>query len=245
MRRFFHPAWKATTTAIWTASSAILGNRIRQEPFNLVATLIFLLAIVHTFLTGRFMVIAHRWDHEHKEKIKRGQAPRGSVTMAPNCSISSARSRRSSASGRRPGRSRCGVFRLAHSKKLHFLGQFHRADVCRRDHDPGRDTPDSDALGTVHVEDRQSDGRNDHRLVVGDIDLAPILGSFITEPAAMTIAALLLAEKFYSLSPSTKFKYATLGLLFVNISVGGTLTSFAAPPVLMVVRPGNGTPSSC
>ena len=28
--------------------------------------------------------------------------------------------------------------------------------------------------------------------------------------------------------------YATLGLLFVNISVGGTLTHFAAPPVLMV-----------
>jgi Na+/H+ antiporter NhaD/arsenite permease-like protein len=36
------------------------------------------------------------------------------------------------------------------------------------------------------------------------------------------------------LDPSPTFKYATLGLLFVNISVGGTLTHFAAPPVLMV-----------
>jgi hypothetical protein len=33
---------------------------------------------------------------------------------------------------------------------------------------------------------------------------------------------------------SRKFKYATLGVLFVNISIGGTLTHFAAPPVLMV-----------
>jgi hypothetical protein len=48
---------------------------------------------------------------------------------------------------------------------------------------------------------------------------------------------MLLGDKFYSLSPSTKFKYATLGLLFVNISVGGTLTSYAAPPVLMVAAP--------
>ena len=62
----------------------------------------------------------------------------------------------------------------------------------------------------------------------------PILGSFITEPAAMTISSLLLASKFYDLEPRTKFEYATIGLLFVNVSVGGTLTHFAAPPVLMV-----------
>lgn len=67
--------------------------------------------------------------------------------------------------------------------------------------------------------------------------VAPVLGSFITEPAAMTIAALLLARQFYALKPSPRFAYATLGLLFVNISVGGTLTHFAAPPVLMVAAP--------
>jgi Na+/H+ antiporter NhaD/arsenite permease-like protein len=50
----------------------------------------------------------------------------------------------------------------------------------------------------------------------------------------MTICALLLAKKFYDRFPSTRFAYATLGLLFVNISIGGTLTHFAAPPVLMV-----------
>ncbi|NJM38720.1 MAG: hypothetical protein HC845_13105 [Akkermansiaceae bacterium] len=64
--------------------------------------------------------------------------------------------------------------------------------------------------------------------------IAPLLGSLITEPGAMTIAAMLLAKKFYRLKPSPQFAYATLGLLFVNISVGGVLTNFAAPPVLMV-----------
>lgn len=64
--------------------------------------------------------------------------------------------------------------------------------------------------------------------------LGTLMGSFITEPAAMTICALLLAEQFYSLKPSTKLAYASVGLLFVNISIGGTLTHFAAPPVLMV-----------
>lgn len=62
----------------------------------------------------------------------------------------------------------------------------------------------------------------------------PILGSFITEPAAMTVTALILLDYFYSSKMSNKFKYATIGLLFVNISIGGTLSHFAAPPVLMV-----------
>lgn len=64
--------------------------------------------------------------------------------------------------------------------------------------------------------------------------LVPLLGSFITEPAAMTLAALILAERFFARGISPRLKYATLGVLFVNISIGGTLTPFAAPPVLMV-----------
>lgn len=64
--------------------------------------------------------------------------------------------------------------------------------------------------------------------------LVPLLGSFITEPAAMTLAALILVDRFFSRGVSTHLKYATLGVLFVNISIGGTLTSYAAPPVLMV-----------
>jgi uncharacterized membrane protein len=68
------------------------------------------------------------------------------------------------------------------------------------------------------------------------LTIGPLLGSFVTEPAAMTICALLLARQFFDLDPSTSLKYATLGLLFVNVSIGGTLTHFAAPPVLMVAR---------
>jgi len=69
--------------------------------------------------------------------------------------------------------------------------------------------------------------------------VAPLLGSLITEPAAMTIGALLLARQFFELKPSPRFAYATLGLLFVNVSVGGTLTHFAAPPVIMVAHAWN------
>ena len=64
--------------------------------------------------------------------------------------------------------------------------------------------------------------------------LVPLLGSFITEPAAMTLAALILADRIFARGISSRLKYATLGVLFVNISIGGTLTPFAAPPVLMV-----------
>lgn len=62
----------------------------------------------------------------------------------------------------------------------------------------------------------------------------PLLGSFITEPAAMTLAALMLRDTLFARPVSSRLKYVTLGVLFVNISIGGTLTPFAAPPVLMV-----------
>jgi hypothetical protein len=66
------------------------------------------------------------------------------------------------------------------------------------------------------------------------VSVVPLLGSLITEPAAMTLAALLLRDSVFSARVSERLKYATLGVLFVNVSIGGTLTHFAAPPVLMV-----------
>jgi hypothetical protein len=71
------------------------------------------------------------------------------------------------------------------------------------------------------------------------LSLVPLLGSFITEPAAMTLAAFMLRDRFYSKNISPRLKYATLGALFVNISIGGTLTPYAAPPVLMVASTWN------
>ncbi|WP_313176825.1 putative Na+/H+ antiporter [Massilia sp.] len=64
--------------------------------------------------------------------------------------------------------------------------------------------------------------------------LVPLAGSLITEPAAMTLAALMLAPQVFRPGIPEGLKYGALGVLFVNVSIGGTLTAYAAPPVLMV-----------
>ena len=64
--------------------------------------------------------------------------------------------------------------------------------------------------------------------------LVPLAGSLVTEPAAMTLAALLLAPLAFRRDLPEWLKYGALGTLFVNVSIGGTLTAYAAPPVLMV-----------
>lgn len=69
--------------------------------------------------------------------------------------------------------------------------------------------------------------------------VVPLIGSFITEPAAMTLAALMLSPLVFRKDVVEWAKYAALGVLFVNVSIGGTLTSFAAPPVLMVAAKWN------
>ncbi|KVU18826.1 hypothetical protein WK62_23595 [Burkholderia ubonensis] len=66
------------------------------------------------------------------------------------------------------------------------------------------------------------------------LTLIPLLGSFITEPAAMTLAALILRDRLFRTPIVERWKYLALGVLFVNVSIGGTLTAYAAPPVLMV-----------
>lgn len=54
---------------------AKLLNRIQQEPFNLVAAVIFVFAIVHTFLVSKFRTIAHRLQHRYEdlEPLETGQ----------------------------------------------------------------------------------------------------------------------------------------------------------------------------
>jgi hypothetical protein len=64
----------------------------------------------------------------------------------------------------------------------------------------------------------------------------PLFGSLITEPGAMAVTALILVRFFYEKHKSEKFMYTTLGLLFVNVSIGGTLTNFSAPPIIMVAE---------
>jgi Na+/H+ antiporter NhaD/arsenite permease-like protein len=67
--------------------------------------------------------------------------------------------------------------------------------------------------------------------------LGPLSGSFITEPAAMTVTALLLNRMIKT--PGKYFAYAILAVLFVNVSIGGALTPYAAPPLLMVAKKWN------
>ena len=215
---------------------AILVHRVRQEPFNLVATLIFFLAIVHTFLTGKFMVISHRWEHQHEMKIENGEAPRDSVHHGAELFHFLGEVE--------------AVFGIWAGVLVLAIVFFH--DWSTAVHYIGHKVNFTEPMFVVVIMTLAAtrpilllaDG------IIGRIaglmggtltaywlttlTFGPILGSFITEPAAMTLSALVLGKNFYALEPSQKFKYATLGLLFVNISVGGTLTHFAAPPVLMV-----------
>jgi hypothetical protein len=48
------------------------------------------------------------------------------------------------------------------------------------------------------------------------------------------LAALLLRDEVFRQGISECLKYATLAILFVNVSIGGTPTPYAAHPVLMV-----------
>lgn len=72
------------------------------------------------------------------------------------------------------------------------------------------------------------------------LTLGPLAGSLITEPAAMTVTALLLLSMVHTRRPRTL--YALLGVLFVNVSIGGALTPYAAPPILMVAAKWGWTP---
>jgi len=218
---------------------SILKNRIKQEPFNLVATLIFLGAILHTFLSSKFMAIAHRWEDQHRDKIKQGQAPSNSVHHGAELFHFLGEVE--------------VVFGLWASATVIAIVAFHNWQTSV--HYLTQRVNFTEPMFVVVVMTLAST-RPILKLTeqimwkIADLlggtltawwftilTLGPILGSFITEPAAMTISALLLASKLYELEPSNQFKYATLGLLFVNISVGGTLTHFAAPPVLMVSSP--------
>jgi hypothetical protein len=223
---------------------AKLGHRIQSDPFNLIGTLIFAAAIVHTFMASKLMQIAHRLEHQFHALE---EAEQGSPT---DKHVFKERDRL---------QFRAQVF--------HFLGEVEAvfgiwliplflAILLMK----GWQTLVSYAAGAnaaepVFVVVVMAIAGSRPVLFFAESCLAkvaslgrstvaawwlailtagPLLGSFITEPAAMTICALLLRQRLYDLKPSPALRYATLALLFVNISVGGTLSHFAAPPVVMV-----------
>jgi hypothetical protein len=216
-----------------------LQHRIKVNPFNLAGTLIFLLAVVHTFLVGRFRTLSHELERTHRKKIEQSTAPLRSVSHPARLFHFLGEVE--------------VVFGLWATVLLFAIVYFFDwpTAVDYISHKVNY----TEAIFVVVIMTlastrpilKLSEVLMDRaaRLFGGSLTawwlsiltLGPLLGSFITEPAAMTISALLLSRKFYALEPSTRFKYATLGLLFVNTSVGGTLTNFAAPPVLMVAGP--------
>jgi hypothetical protein len=216
----------------------VLLERIRIEPFNALATAIFVLAILHTFAAAWFTRRAHSMQYAAEQRARaRGLPVTPSVAaemmhflgevevvfglwaivllvaMSGYAGWDAARHYFNDTVNYTEPLFVIVIMALASTRPI--VG-FAEASL-RRVAALGRATP---AAWWVAI------------LVIG-----PLLASLVTEPAAMTISALLLGRQFYDLQPGTRLKYATLGLLFVNVSIGGTLTHFAAPPVLMVARP--------
>lgn len=218
----------------------ILGARVEAQPFNLTATFIFALAILHTFLAKRLTVLAHHTQVAHDARLQAaGEAPSPSVkagflhflgevevifglwavvlagAMTWSQGLSVARHYFNDSVNYTEALFVFVIMALASTQPILDLAE----EVLRRIASLGKGSALAWWLTLLTV--------------------TPLMGSLITEPAAMTIGALLLSKQFFALKPSLALSYATMGLLFVNISVGGTLTHFAAPPVLMVARPWN------
>ena len=219
-----------------------LTHRVQVDQFNLAATLVFLLAIIHTFMVPVFQRWAHKLEKRYKQKLREENfrilhpEQRVPVSFA--------------------------------STLCHFFGEVEVvfglwivpfAFVCQHyysledflryiDRDTSFTEPLFVAVIMVIASSRPIYRLAENTLKLGAslgngspaawwisvLCIAPLLGSFITEPAAMTLSAILLGKKFYQLRPSVMLCYATIALLFVNVSVGGTLTHFAAPPIVMV-----------
>jgi len=215
-----------------------LTSRVQLEPFNLIATGIFFLAILHTFAAARFAGLAHRVQHRHDALARaEGRAPRPSIVAELLHFLGEVEV----------------VFGLwAVALMIAILGYFGWETAKHYLNDTVNYTEPlfvvvimslastRPVIGFAEAAMRRvagAGGCSPAAWWFAILTIGPVLGSFITEPAAMTISALLLARQFYDLRPSLRLQYATLGLLFVNVSIGGTLTHFAAPPVLMVARP--------
>ncbi len=216
----------------------IIMHRISEEPFNLFATIIFMLAIIHTMLTSVFNKMAHQAEERYCQLKKEGKVDKESKSLA------------------------AGLFHILGEMEVVFglwtialgivISSFYDWHVFTR-YINGLHY--SEPLFIIVIMTIASSrpilkffelfmwkivkalGGTLEAWWIVLLVIGPILGSFITEPAAMTVCAYLLAEKIYSIGPSKKLQYATLALLFVNISIGGALTNFAAPPILMVAEP--------
>ncbi len=221
----------------------VLKHRIQQEPLNLVVTIIFFCAIIHTFCVGFFRRKAEKLEQEYTRLNKlNGKPPKNyNGDVVDNVSFTAEFFYLLGEIEIIFGLWVIPVFWIIAYKYGWNISVSYISNVNF-----------TEAMFVVVIMTMAS-SRPIYRLSENCLNLiaqlgkgsssvwwfsvltiGPILGSFITEPGAMTISAMLLAKQFYERKPSLVFSYATIGLLFVNISVGGTLSHFAAPPVLMV-----------
>jgi hypothetical protein len=202
----------------------VLRDRVAADPFTAIGTAIFLAAIVHTFAAARIARMAH-------------QAPPGSIKAEVLHFFGEIEV----------------IFGLWAVPLLLVMSAIHGWEEAK--HYVNDSVSYTEALFVVVIMTLASTrpilgtaeaglrtianvfGGTPRAWWTAILIVGPLLGSFITEPAAMTICALLLSRQFFVCGPSNRLKYATLGLLFVNVSIGGTLSNFAAPPVLMVASP--------
>jgi hypothetical protein len=233
----FPPSFDSYGDAGMTGVWAVLVHRVQVEPFNLVATVIFLLAILHTFFAPALLHLSHAVQRRYEGGLARENGSLDTLPSIPAAFLHFI------------GEVEVifGIWVIPLAIALLFAKG---PAVTRTYFD--QDVDYSEALFVVIVMAIASSrpivqlairllgllaGRSVLRWWVVVLTLGPLMGSLITEPAAMTICAVMLGREFYRLGPSPRFCYATLGLLFVNISVGGSLTNFAAPPILLVSGP--------
>ena len=221
-----------------------LTGRIQRQPLNLVATIIFFAAIIHTFLTAQFRKIAHRYQHRYEAIEHLLHAPVGSPDSGKEHDKLIFRAQFFYFMGEVEAVFGIWLVPLfvaiiafhGWSTMVGYVGQVNVADaifvvVIMA---MASSLPIVRFTETVIAKVSAIGNGTPASWWLTILTLGPLLGSFITGPAAMTICALLLRHRFYGLKPSKPLKYATLGLLFVNISVGGVLTQFASPPVVIV-----------
>ena len=231
------PEAYAPQSGLWET----LVSRVKAEPFNLYATAIFALAVIHTLCHGFFTKLSRELRQKHDKNLSEASSETPSTVYLPAeiCHL-------------------LGEVEVIFALWLIplFAGFFavfgwsglgdyidNLAFVQRKYTEPLFVVVIMCMAATRPIIQLASDiismfaklGRESAKAWwLSILLIGPLLGSFITEPAAITICAVLLSEKFFPHKPSKKFSYATLGLLFAAISAGGTLTHFAAPPVLMV-----------
>jgi hypothetical protein len=217
-----------------TSLKAILWHRLQIEPLNGIATLIFIIAIFHTFFAGAFIEKSKHLHHYCKQNPQDPKYSRYLFKAELLHLLGEVEA----------------VFGLW-AIPLMITVIYYRGTAAAYDY-LNHQVNFNEAMFVVVIMSIASSypiiylterclqylARFGKYTVsawwMSILTFTPLLGSFITEPAAMTLAASLLAKKFYVLQPSKKLSYATLGLLFVNISIGGTLSHFAAPPILMI-----------